>query len=774
MKQLTYTIRYLLRGRGGNQIKIISLTLGLGVGLILFARVAFEMSFDTFFEKVENLYIINNKLIRNGETQDASPVICAPVPGSMRDELPEIESATVCRIYYGSFSLYHDNNKYTPRTMMADSLFFRTMGIQVLRGDDRLLGTADHIFLSEKYAKRIFGNEDPIGKLLLYGKNHPYTVAGVFKDVPENSHIRFQTVASFINMKTQFGAYCGWNADDSYSGYVRMKKGVDIPSLEQKLPAWMARHMDVAQMQREGYMEEYSFMPVSEVYTKDPEVKRMVMIMSVLGFCLLFIAAMNYVLMSISSLATRAKSVGIHKCSGASSGNIFSMFMYETGIVFICALVGVSLLLLSFRESIAEVTAVPSLATLINGQTIWLPALMLGVIFLIAAVLPARLFSSVPVTQVFRVTATGKSWWKRVLLFVQFGGIAFISMLLLIVLLQYNRLMNKDLGYDPEYIVSAGLRGVEDKNTLSMLTAEFKRFSYVKAVGNAGAGITSGYGGFPVYDEDMNWLFTARRTSYDPDYLPLMGIELVAGRNLRDKGEIVVNETYVKACGWTESPIGKDVISEKEVLGKIVGVMKDFPVSSLYLPQDPVLVTGDDALLNGRFTLRLSELNPGHLRELNDKLLQLYPNEEMAFTVLKDSIEDQYESARHFRDAVTLATFAILMITLMGLFGYINDEIHRKSKEIAIRKVNGATAGSILGLLSKDILYTAFPAVLLGTLVSRFVGEGWLQQFADKIPLNLFLFIASTLVVLAIILGCVIFKSWNVANENPVKSIKSE
>ena len=142
--------------------------------------------------------------------------------------------------------------------------------------------------------------------------------------------------------------------------------------------------------------------------------------------------------------------------------------------------------------------------------------------------------------------------------------------------------------------------------------------------------------------------------------------------------------------------------------------------------------------------------------------------------MLKTIIESQYEGTRHFRDGVFVASIAILLITLMGLLGYITDEMHRRSKEIAIRKVNGATAPNILRLLSKDVLITAFPAILLGVIASRVVGESWLRQFADKIPLTVFIFISTALLVLAIIWGCVILKSWNIANENPVRSIKNE
>ena len=295
------------------------------------------------------------------------------------------------------------------------------------------------------------------------------------------------------------------------------------------------------------------------------------------------------------------------------------------------------------------------------------------------------------------------------------------------------------------------------------------------ATGLSSMDILSGYGGFPILDNEKNWLFTARQVNYDADYLSLMKIPLLEGQPLKGDGDILVNESFVSKRGWTDAAIGKYIYDDEGNLkGKIVGVTRDFMVNSFFTPQLPVIMFGSDRMSYCNFTVRVSELTPEYLREMNDKIAELFPNEDVGFTVLKTIIESQYEGTRHFRDGVFVASIAILLITLMGLLGYITDEMHRRSKEIAIRKVNGATAPNILRLLSKDVLITAFPAILLGVIASRVVGESWLRQFADKIPLTVFIFISTALLVLAIIWGCVILKSWNIANENPVRSIKNE
>lgn len=774
MKQFYYTLRYLLRTRDSNLIKIVSLTLGLGVGLLLFARVAFELSFDSFFGQVENLYIVNTHYQIKGEDYGNSTSVYAPLAPAMQDEFPEVAAATVCRRAYGEFSLFHENHKFTPRVVLADSLFFQTMQIGVVRGDDRKLGMPDQIFLSESFARRIFGTDDPLGQLLYYAKNYPYTVAGIFRDIPENSHLRFEAVVSFVNQKTQFGSYCGWGNDDSYNAYVRLKPATDVQELGAKIPHLVGRHVDMEYERQNGLLEDYTLLPVAEIYTHDPEVRRMVIIMSLLGFALMFVAAMNYVLISVSSLPLRAKAVGIHKCSGATPGVIFRQFLVETATLFGLTLICLGLLLMAFRQQVADMAAVHTLRSLFNGQTLWLPVSVLLLIFLVATLLPARLLAHIPVTQVFRVSNTGKRGWKRCLLFVQFGGIAFVISLLAVVLLQYRYLMNREMGYRADNVVYTGLKGINDKASLDMLTAEFRKLPYVEEAGVSGGNLISGYGGMLIQDADGHVLFTTRRNTFDPAIVPLMGIGLVDGRNIEHDGELLVNETFVEKQGWTDGAVGKVVRSDNEVVGEVVGVVKDFHIYSLYLPQLPVLIVGREALPGGILALRLTNLTAERLAELNETIARLYPDQDMGFSVMKDQLEGQYEGTRRFRDAVVLATLAILMITLMGLLGYISDEIHRRSKEIAMRKINGATVGNILRLLSKDVLLTALPALMLAVVLSRYVSEIWLRQFAEKIPLNVFIFIGSGGLVLALIWSCVLARSWKVASDNPVESIISE
>ena len=774
MKQFAYTIRYLLRGRRHNLIKIVSLTLGFAVGLVLVAYAAFEMSYDTFYKDADQLYFIKSHVTKDGNSYDYFR-INAPFPEALRHDVPEVECATVVH-RSGEQSFFFGEKKYTPTAVFADSLFFRTMGIEVIKGDEKELGISDRLFISDEYARLIFDEEDPVGKQLMHGKKQPYTIAGVYRALPENVEMDHDVVCSFANMKTQFGRSCDWCSDMTYWGYVRFRQGTNLAVVEQKLPAVVSNYISKEKMDEAGVENRYFFTPITSFYIEANGLEFIVFIISGLAFAILFTMAMNYVLISMSSLAVRAKIVGIHKCSGASDGNIFRMFLYETLVLFAVSLVCVALLLLAFHRQIENMTLI-SLKSLFAWSNLWMPLLAVLLTCLLVVIIPGRIFSRIPVTQVFRTYTSGRRGWKRVLLFVQFCGIAFIFSLLAVVLYQYDHLMNRDLGYDPAGVVYAQLKGVDTKEKYATLTAELNGFPYVKSIGLSERNIANGYGVRQIFDKDENHLFNSYFTHYDPTYPNVMGLDFISGRTVEGSGELIVNQWFVEKMNWDihEAP-GQPVYVQGELLGTVVGVVNNFNVMlHVYsYERGPLVAGGGEFIPNGVLTLRLSSLTGDHIRELDAMLQKLYPNEDISFEILTDRINESSMYVKSFRDGVMMASIVVFLIALMGLFGYIDDEISRRSKEIAIRKINGATVAGVLKLFSKNMAYIAVPAIVPGVLCSSFAGTAWLQQFADKVMLNAPLFVLCSLLLFLIVILCVLYKSWIIANENPVNSIKTE
>ena len=771
MRSLYYTFRTLIRGRGSNVIKIISLTLGIFIGILLFARVAFELSYDSFYKENDKLFAINCTYVINGNVMGPGPVIVAPVAGAILENFPdEVESASVVADWGGT-NYFSGSHRINLGTVYSDSLYFQTMGIEVLKGNPADLTNPEVLFLSETTAKQLYGNDNPIGKILMQDKTAPMTVRGVFRDIPENATLRHDAVASFATVKSRFGRYAGWNGDDSYVGYVRFRRAEDAAKVEARLPEMIAKY--APRDAESGFSESYAFLPIRKQHGSNPEVHKMIVIMTILASILLFIAAMNYVLISISSLPRRAKGVGVHKCSGATSGNVFGMFMWETAILIAVSLCLVVVLMINFRNPIEDHVDA-HLMSLFTWSNLWLPLSVLALLFVLAGVLPGRLFASVPVSQVFRRYTEKKNSWKKPLLFVQFAGVAFITAFLCIILIQYHQLMNTTLNYNPDNVAVTYLRGITDREKAEMLNDELRRMPVVESVGTSMMDILSGYGGMPVTDGGGKVLFTARWCMYDYNFVPTMQITLTEGKNIDGPDQVLVNETFVGLMHWTDGAVGKQVEGHGGSYGTVVGVMKDFPINSVRYAQSPVLIQGGKTLKAGALYVRTRELTPETLETLNRKIAELFPTENMEFHALTDQIYNQYRDVRRFRDAVVLASIAIGLITLMGLFGYVNDEVRRRSKEIAIRKVNGAEAGNILALLSESIVRTALPAVIIGCLGAYCVGGKWLDQFADAVSPSPLLYAGVALSVLLVIVAGVVLRAWRVANENPVNSIKNE
>lgn len=768
MKQMYYTLQTVLRGKGSNIIKITSLSLGLFVGVLLFARVAFELNYDNFYRESENLFLINATYTINGTKEEPMPYVYGKLPGAIRENFTEeIEDATVIRQLGENIFFEGENRLEGIESIYADEHFFSTTGIKTLKGNTSELSIPDVMFISKSLAKRIFGDSDPVGRTLLWDKTYPMTVRGVYADIPENSDMRYEAILSYPTISKRAGRERGgWGYDISYQGVIRFKNPTDaVDKVTAGLPRMMKKYVSNEDRDWKG---EYSFQNVSEVHSSQPDVHKMIIIMSVLAITILLIAGLNYVLISLSSLARRAKAIGVHKCNGASERTIFSMFLWETGLIVVASILVVLLLMLNFK-GIIEDTLGASLSALFSWQTLWVPLLVIFILFLVAGVLPGRIFSAIPVTQVFRRYTERKTLWKRPLLFVQFAGVPFVFGVLSVILLQYNSVMNRELNYNPERVAVAEcyFSNGEIDNTKSAI----RNLPMVEDLTYSWFEICNSYSGYSVYNESGKLVFDARTSLCDYNYLSMMGIRLIEGKNFNAPEQAIVNEEFVRRMHWTDSPVGKNINIGKNVT--VVGVMKDYPIQSAYSPQDIVLMISDPEV-SGAVHVRLKEPFDENLKALNEQIKEMYPQKDIVFIALQDKLDMQYDAVRRFRDSVLIASISILLITLMGLFGYINDEIRRRSKEIAVRKINGAEAGNVLKLLSKDIFWTALPAVFLGAIVAYFIGKKWLEQFSDSIHPGIFLFIGIALGVLLLIILGVIAKAWKIANENPVNSIKSE
>ncbi|MDR3250650.1 MAG: ABC transporter permease [Tannerella sp.] len=779
MRQLYYAFKAIANARGNNVIKIISLSLGLLVGLLLFSRVGYEASFDNFYRDVDRLFLIKNRYTIGGKDAGSSHIVMAPMAPALNDEFPEVVSASTVYANKGKEPFFLDDRKYELKPLIADSLFFKTAGIEVLSGDDRLLGVQDNIFISERTAKLIFGDGDPVGRTLMYMQNYPYTVQGVFEDVPDNNSLRGDAVISFANVGKQFGLGAGWDGGDSFWGIVRLAAGANPDFINREINGVWRKYFDYDRMAQDGFAINSFLAPFRGIHS-DTGTVSMSILMSALALIILLIATLNYVLISISSLVKRSKEVSIHKCNGASTASIFGMFLYETALLVLVSLAATALAIFVFRTQIETLIDV-RLEAIFTLSNLWVSAAVVLFLFLMSGFLPARIFSVIPVTQIFRTFTNNRKLWKQILLFMQFLGISFVTLLLIVAFRQYGLLINKDLGYVADNVVYLRMNGVkgatgeETGRNIGLLRQELERFPFVESAATS-ASIPIAYGGAPIADDDGAVLFSSRYETCDADYIRTMGMEFASGGNFTasgegDAGEVIVTENFVKRMGWTDNPVGREVKS----YGKIVGVLRDYVSSPLYggYGYEPVLIRGR-RFCTQILTLRLTATTPENLKAIDDRLGRLYPDDDMGLSILKDRLDSDYEPVRNFRNITLAACVCIFLITLMGLAGYVNDEIQRRRKEIAIRKINGATRGNILRIVASGIASMALPAIAIACAGAYFAGERLLQLFTERTAMDLTVFGGGSAAVLLVITAVAIVMSWQIAGENPSKTVNCE
>ena len=769
MQSIHYAFKTLLHRCSSNVIKVISIALGITMSVLLFSRVAYEQSFDTCFRENDRLMQLWMQWTVNQQKGDKQEQCVGKLAGTLYEAMPDVfEGATTIGYWMFNAPLYRGNVRFNDLKITADSLFFQTMGIDVLKGNAvQDLAQKDVIYLSERLARKIFGDENPIGQVVQYNKQIPLTVRGIYADIPENATVRPEAVVSMPSVWSRGIGYYSLQGGDSWPSYMRLKADApDLETINRRIGQLLAERMPPG-----NGIEVGAFIaPLRDTYRSHEYVQRMSRILFILAAAILFITALNYVLISISSLSRRAKAIGVHKCSGAEAGTVFGMFVWETVFLFAAALLLSAALLYAFRDFVED-TIAAKLDSIFTTDLLWVPVTVLAVLFLISTVLPGRLFARIPVSLVFRRYTEGKQGWKRPLLFIQFAGVTFVLGLLCTVWLQYQYVMNKDTGYNPERIVM-NYHEVRNWDEAEKIRTFYTPLPYVEEITSSLYYPCGGYSGEMIPDEAGNNLFSTRYDYGCENYTKVMGMTILQGRPQREKNEVLVNEEFARLMHWGDDVLGRTFSSEGGKV-KVVGLLKNFQIGSFHSGPLPYVLHYMPQLAY-QLSIRLKEPFAENLQRLNKEAAEAFSGQTVEFESMEKLMAENYNSVRVFRNATLVATVCILFITLMGLIGYINDEMQRRSKEIAIRKVNGAEAGNILEMFSHDINRISIPAVILGAGAAWYVGKLWMEQFAVQVEHLELYYLLSALLTGLLIIGCVILKVWNIANENPVLSLKNE
>lgn len=792
MKNFYISFRTLFKKGRHNDIKILSLGVGLAMGLVLIAKVCFELSYDNFYPESDRIFAIQENFSIGDKSNDGFPCVSGGVAPGMKAEIPGVVAATRCERTGEMVMKTPDNKKYTAIFMLADSCFFDVLPREMLVGNAReTLSRPLYALVSEEMAGKINPDgADVIGKTFEV-QTFPgvqITVGGVFKDVPKNTHLYYDVLVSLSTFK----AITGWSKDDqwlggdSFNAYVLLQPGLSADDMLQPMAEMLDRHVDSKKLKEQGMTYSIFLRPLGELYASSPATKRMAVMLTAIAFAILFAALMNYVLLVISSMVTRSKDVAIHKCYGATGWNITDMIFSEAFLNLLISVVFSTLLVFGFRRIVEELLGT-SLSSLFTPDTLMILLSVCVLVFLVAGLLPSQLFARIPVALVFRSYTNSRRSWKKALLFIQFVAVGFLVCLLIVIGWQYSFMVNDNPGYSYERLAFCNLEGVPQSSRKALMD-EIRKQGEVEDVTTCYELPAFSGSGDIVYRPGTEDAVAHFRDLYgtNANFVSLLEMKVIEGQafdeSYSDSMQLVMVSRQMatelaNAFQWKDGVVGKKL----DIGGHgtddpftVVGVYDDVRMGRI--DQEGMVNSAIFFSKRAEQTLvvKFRERNAENLAHINNVIKEFLPDREINLIDYRFSLTKLYDTSRIFRDSVMAGGIITLIIALIGLIGYINDETNRRGKEIAVRKINGATERDILRLISSDIVWMALPAILIGAGASWFASEKWLQQFSEKIPMNAGLFATGSVVVLAVILLTVVYRTWMVANANPVLSLKSE
>lgn len=791
MNQILSAIKNLPRRGQHNLAKIVCLGFGLAVSAVLIGEVYFEQTFDTWFPGHERTYTINEDVVQNGQYNEWSSTSGAVAPG-IKAVSPQVEAATRYSFMLSDVKTTVDGRPFTiDEVDAADSCLFDVFPRATVQGNlKESLSRPYNCVISRSMADRIGGNV--VGKAFeLRDYDFKLIIGGVYEDFPYNSKLHgIDVITSLptINKYLDFEITDRWVGGDRFSSYIRLKKGATIDYLKPNVSKMMAQHSDYAEAEKAGVKFNYSFTQVTEDYISNPQVKTMCWIMSLLAIILLVSTVVNYLLIVMGNVVSRFREMAVRKCFGGGRRTIYGIMVSESLVHVAIGILLAAVLIFACKGTIEGYISAP-VSTMLFSRGSWILILICLLIIFVGGFVPGYIYNKVPVTAAFRGVHEARRRWKLIMLSVEFLVVTVMLSLLAVVQQQYREVTHEDMGYDYSRLAVVTL----DKapvNQMQQAVTSLRSLPFIEQVTTAYTLPIGWHSGNNIYlpGDDTEYFNIADQYSVGDGYLKLMGIKVVEGRNFTepadsDLSEVMVSESFVKRFHTTThkqgSVVGQHICVSEHTdslhpFSTICGVYKDVSLgSSLERELRPSVLFHDNNYAQ-YILAKFTDLTPDNLDRARQQLKRLLPDRDVKVMPYSDLVVNQYQSTDGFRMGTLVTGITALVIALMGLIGYTTDEVNRRRKEIAIRKVNGATARDIFHMLVTDVLKLSVPAVLIGLILSWVIAGKWLQLFADRITLSPLLFLAVGLVVLAIVVTIMLLSARKVVNSNPVLFLKDE
>lgn len=770
-------------------IKVLSLSIGLSVGIVLIAKVFFELSYDSFYKDIDRVYTIRNYYSQHGDEHDYGQVSGA-VPVGFMEEVPGIEVGTrTTFVFNGDIYLDADGNKLKGDLVCADTCFFKVFDRPILAGDPvQVLGKWGSVMVNRSFAEKMGGVQECIGKQIANAdmEGLKMTIEGVFDDFPKNGSLDYDILLSMDTYGKR--STDNWLGNDRYKGYVKLAPGIDPNTLSDAIRKMQEAHQPLEQMEAQGISMRYFLSPFSTMHTSSPKVKTQVILLSIIAALLIIISLLNYILIVISSMVKRSKEVGVRKCYGAEGKHIYWMLTKESLLHMSLSLVIAAIIIFAGRGIVENLLGVP-FQTLLVPQSIVAIAAVLLLVLVISIVVPAELYQRIPVLAAIKNHTENSRRWKLSLIGVQVLINVFLVVMMLIIGSQYQKVSNADTGYDYKNLYYFDLFD-GDRHAQVRAVETLRRLPEVSGVAAAYNLPYGGSNGDNVYlPEDDRELFNiADQYECSPEFYELLNIQFVEGRAPRDSSEVVVDEKFVQKMAyftdWSDGAVGKQVFitghGENGMMDKgyftISGVYKSYLIGNLQdVDERPsALFYGEIGSMAHWMPHILFKVRPDALEKVRGALNEALPDKEINIVSYTEEIRAAYADSKKMRNTMALGVVFSLLIALLGLIGFIKDESLRRSKEMAVRKINGATTQDILSIFAKDIMKLSAVMAVIACAAAFFVAHKWLEQFAEKVSLNPLYFIGGAALTLLIVLSVVVLNCLKIARANPVDSLKNE
>jgi putative ABC transport system permease protein len=791
---LTIALRNIRQRAGYTTINVFGLAVGMAACLLIGLYVGDELSYDTFHDRADRIYVMGSENNFFGRSIATS----YPVAATLEDDLPAVERA-VRTASRGDVMVRRVANTMESerQLLLADSAFFRVFDFALVRGDrSSVLDAPDAAVITQSMASDFFGDEDPMGQAItvdLRGTTHTLTVRGVAADVPDNSTIQFDLVAPTRLLDADRRDPTGWGMM-MYTTYALLDQPLPADTLAAQAERAAAARLSDAGRKPPSFFS----IPLPELYLSDQHntegfrgQSRYLYIFGSVALFILLIAAINYVNLVTAQAQQRAKEVGVRKTMGAGRGQLARQFLSESVLVSGAAL-GLALVLSALAMPVFNGSFGTELSLLDGGSgglLIGLVAAMLG-IGVLAGAYPSFVLSRFQPVHVLRgasgTTTGGGGWLRRGLVVVQFALSAALIVGTIVVHQQLDFMQTKSLGFDGEQVAVVNLPYRTMPASQVTVKRQLVQHPSVQQVSLANAmpahaNMRVGQDVESVSSEantDQD-VFSWVPVNTDSAFVETLGLQFVSGRSFApgsSRPEVLINEATARALGWApEDAVGKPIRAGSSGQGVVAGVVENFHLASLREEIMPVLITVGDPSEAGLAAVKLSaggiQAGMDHIRST---VAALAPDAEVEVQFLDDEFDAMYRSEERLSRIFTAFAGIAIFIACLGLLGLAAYTAQQRTKEIGIRKALGATVPQIALLLNREFAALVIVALALGMPVAYRAMQQWLEDFAFRTDVSAWTFVGTAVLALAIAGASVSLHAIRAARTDPVKALRAE